>query len=86
MCKKPIIYSYREGDKKRGKLLFTEDKTLEKDYPNSFGVSRSAMGENFLEPLPLSTSKTSKSTAPKKGAIVENTQFTSRMKKLAGLL
>ena len=34
MCKKPIIYSYREGDKKRGKLLFTEDKTLEKDYPN----------------------------------------------------
>ena len=61
MCKKPIIYSYREGDKKRGKLLFTEDKTLEKDYPNSFGVSRSAMGENFLEPLSLSTSKTSKS-------------------------
>ena len=31
-------------------------------------------------------SKTSKSTAPKKGVIVENNQFTSRMKKLAGLL
>lgn len=47
MSNKSIIYSYREGDKKRGKLLFTDDKTLKKNYPKSFGISKSAMGQKF---------------------------------------
>lgn len=51
MSNKSIIYSYREGDKKRGKLLFTDDKTLKKKYPESFGVSKSAMGVQKIKSL-----------------------------------
>jgi hypothetical protein len=46
--KKSIIYSYRKDDTKSGKLLFTEDMALEKNYPNTFGVSKVAM-DNYDE-------------------------------------
>ena len=57
MSNKSIIYSYRDGDKKRGKLLFTNDKTLEKKYPNSFGVSKSAIEQKLsIEDIKISKS------------------------------
>jgi hypothetical protein len=48
---KKIIYSYRHGDVKRGKLLFTEDQSLEKKYPNTFGISKSASKLNTSNPI-----------------------------------
>ena len=48
---KKIIYSYRDGDAKRGKLLFTEDQSLEKKYPNTFGISKSASKLNTSNPI-----------------------------------
>lgn len=51
MGKGVIIYSYREGDVKRGKLLFTKDESLEKKYPNTFGVSKSASNIKNLDPV-----------------------------------
>lgn len=71
MRDKSIIYSYREDDKKRGKLLFTNDKTLEKNYPNSFGVSKSAM-EQKLSIEDIKTSKSLPSSAEPKVIIVGN--------------
>tara|TARA_Y100000592_G_scaffold39988_1_gene63446 strand:+ start:4443 stop:5858 length:1416 start_codon:yes stop_codon:yes gene_type:complete len=37
------LYSYRIGDTKQGRLVFTTDKNLKKDFPKTFGISKSAM-------------------------------------------
>jgi hypothetical protein len=42
-----IVYSYRIGDTKKGKLTFTTNENLKKDFPKTFGVSKTANKKDF---------------------------------------
>ena len=44
-----IVYSYHIGDTKKGKLTFTTNENLIKDFPKTFGVSKAANKYSVIE-------------------------------------
>ena len=44
-----IVYSYHIGDTKKGKLTFTTNENLIKDFPKTFGVSKTANKYSVIE-------------------------------------